>query len=332
MKAITVVVDEGSAQTKACWIEPESGELKTHTIQSMVKEGDWETDMIGNLQPNNYRVDGTEYYASASIDNPATTKRKTYQTSDENLVLVHEVLRQAGFGGQDVNLIVTLPISQYFLGDGYKPDADQLDAKKSNVMRDIESPEGVAELARIVKCNVAPEGIPGWYNMLINDNGELDEARADFDSVMIVDIGGTTTDVGVISGEGNIRKRTSIDIGVFDLYQDLTKRVMSETHINSVPRRNMDSILRHRVFRKTDMSAFIEAAAKSVCNAIRHKMDEFEHDPHALDAILYVGGGSSVFGRMLAEKYGNVENSHINEDADLQTAKGLVRYTAYTQS
>ena len=90
-----IVIDEGSSQIKCAWSEEDT--IKTLKIKSLVAEGAQE-DAEGELVPAAYEIDGSQVTVNPLTDDPFDNKNEDYQFSDINRVLVHEVLRQAGFG------------------------------------------------------------------------------------------------------------------------------------------------------------------------------------------------------------------------------------------
>ena len=318
-----VVVDEGSAQAIAAWYDEKTKTINSHLIPSMIGM-EVDTDPVGNPLDNSYEVDGEEYCVSPSLKSPVTTKRDTYQISVENRVLVHEVLRQAGFGGQSIEVMATLPITQYFVGSSHHRNDELIAQKKRNLLGDISNINQVP-LAQIKNCLVAPESIPGFFDYAINDKGEWTYTLEPGQTAMVVDIGGTTTDMSIVSGVGSPQKRHSASVGVYDIAEALATEMISNGKAKTLPRAHLDAVLRTGQYRGFDCTDMIAKAAKRVVAEILNKMQEFESDPMALEKILFVGGGAALIGDTLAEKYGNPDHSVIPENPDLSVARGLVK-------
>ncbi len=318
-----VIVDEGSAQVKVTWFDRKEKSIKSCVIPSMVAM-DVDTDPVGNPLDNSYIVDGTEYCVSPDLKSPITTKRESYQTSVENRVLVHEALRKAGFGDQDLEVRVTLPITQYFFGDSHKRNDSLIKRKKENLLEPVENINGVA-LANIQSVMVAPESIPAWFDFALDDTGEWIGDLDDCQSVMVVDIGGTTTDLSIINGEGTPKRKHSISRGVYDIGNELSTLLVANGKAKTLPRAHLDNVLRTGTYRGFNCLDMIAQAAKKVASEIHNKMDEYEGDSGALDKIIFVGGGAALIGEDLAASYGNSANSHIPAEPDLSIARGLVK-------
>ena len=330
MSAIkTVIVDEGSAQVKTIWIDEQAKKIVSLVIPSMVGD-EAGTDAVGNILDSSYTIGDDEYFISANLRNPLTTKREDYQTSPENRVLVHEALRKAGFGGQQVNILCTLPVGQFFHGNGRRIDSDLITRKKKNLMGDIENMNGLP-IAIIERCGVAPESIPAWFDLAIDDNGnwilDLDSGH----SVMIVDMGGTTTDLSITDGDGTPDRKHSINLGVFDIAEELARIMVQNRKAKTLPRAHLDAVLRTGSYRDINCVEMIKSASRRVMNRILAEMRKHEPDSMVFEHILFVGGGAALIGEDLAEAYGNRARSHIPSEPDLAVARGLMKYELANQ-
>lgn len=316
-----IVVDEGSAQIKVCWHDGKV--IRQLKIPSLVSRDSMDAvDGSGNFLPSSYQIGDRELYTKPTMSHPQPTKNADYQTSLNNRVLVHEALRQAGFGGKEVHVYCTLPVTQFFQGN--RVNQALIEEKKKRLMGEI-SNMASAPLARITRVNVSPESIPAWYHLLINEEGEVDQNLVAAQSVMVVDIGGTTTDITLMDGNSQPRNAISLDIGVFDVSKNLCELIVQENISRTVPAIHMDTILRQKRYRNTDVSDLLRKASLPVRDFILDKMKEFEIDPGALDHIVYVGGGAALFGAELAAEYGNLAASHTPEQPDMAVALGLLK-------
>ena len=318
-----IVVDEGSAQGIAAWFDENTRTIKCHLEPSMIGR-EVDTDPVGNPLDNSYMVGDDEYCVSPSLTSPVTTKRDTYQTSVENRVLVHEVLRKAGFGGQDIRIMATLPITQYYYGDSHQRNDDLITLKKRNLMGEIKN-INKTPLATITEAFVAPESIPGFFDYAINDQGKWTFQLQPGETAMVVDTGGTTTDMCVVAGAGSPQKRFSVPVGVFDIAAALATEMIAAGKAKKLPRAHLDAVLRTGKYRDFDCREMISKASQKVIGTILNMMQEFESDSKALEKIIFVGGGAAIIGQQLAEEYGNPENSVIPEAPDLSVARGLVK-------
>lgn len=318
-----IVVDEGSAQGIGAWYNEKTKKIEFHLEPSMIGR-EVDTNPIGDPLDNSYMVGEDEYCVSPSLTNPVTTKRETYQTSVENRVLVHEVLRKAGFGGKDIKIMSTLPITQYYYGDSSQRNNDLITLKKRNLMGEIKNINDVP-LAHITEAFVAPESIPGFFDHAINEKGEWVFTLQPGEVAMVVDIGGTTTDMCIIAGAGSPQRKFSAPWGVFDIAAALATEMIAAGVAKRLPRGHLDAVLRSGKYRGVDCREMIKKASQKVMKDILGQMQSFENDSKALEKIIFVGGGAAIIGKELAERYENPENSVIPENPDLAVARGLVK-------
>ena len=311
-----VVIDEGSSQIKVCWFNDIEG-IKNIIIPSRLVEGSKLADS-GEYHEAAYSVNGNEYTVAAYFDGAIRTNTQQYQISEYNRVLVHEALRKAGFGGEDVTIYTTLPISDFY---GVKPRNDALIAqKKKNLMGDVLSMAG-KELATIVDCKVWPEAIPAWLDLLIDDDGSRKLDADESHKIMVVDIGGTTTDLTIIDGTGNLQDFHSVRKGVFDISENITPDLITEFKRKHIEAHQLDKALREKTFAGSDITKLIDKACRPVVRDIHLEMVRFARESSNLDSVLYVGGGSSLIAKQLGKEYGG--KSIIRNDMTI--ARGILK-------
>ena len=213
---------------------------------------------------------------------------------------MHEALRKCGFGGQDVCVYCTLPISDFF---GVKPRNDALIAeKKKNLMAPVTNMSG-HELAKIVQCVVWPEAIPAWLDLLIDDKGETALSVDESYKIMIVDIGGTTTDKTIIDGNGALQEFESFRRGVFDVAENLSAILIKSTGRKKIEPHQIDNALRIQKFAESEIKEEIQTACRPVIRDIHLEMVKFARESSNLDAVVYVGGGASIMAKSIATLY-----------------------------
>ena len=321
-KPQTVVVDEGSNQIKVCWID-ETGKINLKVVPAMIQKKAG-TKVNGDKVDGSYKIEKTEYFVNPNILKPITTKRKTYQVSRENRVLVHEALRLAGFGGKKVDIICTLPVTQFYMNEGNVLDDELLAEKKKNLTGSIECMTD-CEIAQIVGVTVAPESVPAWFDLQFSDEMEQDESLYEAKSVMVVDIGGTTTDVCVLDGTGMMQGKRTIDCGVYDIAKELKIKMIQNGIAKELPRTHMNEVLRSGTYQSKSVLNLIKEASEDLIDEVIDEMEEMVPHSGTLDHILYVGGGAALVGEELAERYGNKAKTHIPDNPDTVVARGLMK-------
>ncbi|MCZ9056459.1 plasmid segregation protein ParM, partial [Escherichia albertii] len=75
-------------------------------------------------------------------------------------IAIHHALVKSGITPQEVDVVVTLPLSEYFETNA-QPDMANINRKKANVMRSVEYQNGEAFTIRNVR--VMPESIPAGF-------------------------------------------------------------------------------------------------------------------------------------------------------------------------
>ncbi len=297
-----VVLDDGSNQTKNAWLS--EGKINKAVIPSrVVQKCKFNSE---GYHSGAYKLDGfLEYTVDGELDGAMTTDIQDFQTSDLDLVLVHEALRQSGFGGEDVTIYVTLPVEDYYKtdDDGIKNKA-LIDRKKENLMRtDIKNMAG-HQLANIVNVKVMAESIPAWFDKLLDNQGEPKLDNYSDYKIMSVDIGGTTTDIVVINGKGVIQDFTSVRCGMFQVQENLSEILKKKFDRQVIEKKDLDTAIRNKSFNGEDISEEIIKAKKPVENQIFPAMLRMVSDSGSLNATLYAGGGSEIMAESLGKQYG----------------------------
>lgn len=188
---IKFAIDDGSTNVKISWIQ--NGKLKTVVSPNSFRK-DWKSAaLLSGQAVYNYTIGTTKYTYDATSDKALSTTHIEYQYDDLNLLAVHHALLQTGLPPQDVEVVVTLPITQFYNPDDCQRNEDRIEAKRRNLMRDITLNKG--ELFRIVDVQVMPESLPAALSHLLNSNVN------EFTRSLVIDCGGTTLDMGVIVGE-----------------------------------------------------------------------------------------------------------------------------------
>ena len=224
-----VIIDEGSAQIKACWVDNKSV-VHEKIIQAAVIEGT-KLSAIGNSKHSgSWVIDGVGYTVDEKMANRSPTNvSKIYQFSNANRALTHEILRQIGLEGKKVDVSTTLPIGLYFDSDSI--NQANIDRKVANTTGAIKHFSEI-EPAQIIKSTVYAESISAAFDYLFNESGEQVN---EVEQMMIVDIGGTTTDITVVTGDLNIENHQCLKLGVFDVTNKVKNQLLKNTEFDDIP-------------------------------------------------------------------------------------------------
>ena len=325
----TVVIDEGSAQAKATF--KQGDDIVTVTIASRL-EADAKVKIEGYSPSSYFTAEGDSYTVNADLDDTVDTYVPSYQTSSANRAIIHEALRVAGFSGKNVRICVTLPLARYF-GNGDTPkDEVLIERKRENSMAGIKAANG-AKLAKIVECRVYPEALPALFEITREDDGSLKSGFNDTDKSLVVDIGGATTDITVITPAGDIQGFDSIqDCGVLDIADRLSKALIQRFDLKTqrLPSSVLDQVLRESKFAGEDVSKEVQKASRKTLQTIANRLEKMVHTPTLLDNVLIVGGGAFLLGKQLADTLG--VDAIIPKNADEVISRGIYKLEMLTHA
>lgn len=181
--------DDGSTNVKLAWFE--AGTLKTSVSVNSFRNG-WKVDGLGSRKTYNYSLDGHKYTYDPVSEAAISTTHIEYQYTDSNVLAVHHALLNSGLEPQEISLTVTLPISEYYTADCQKNELN-IERKINNLLRPVSLNKG--EAFTITSVDVMPESLPAVFTRLVSDN------VGEFEKSLVIDLGGTTLDVGVIVGQ-----------------------------------------------------------------------------------------------------------------------------------
>ena len=306
MQVTSVIIDDGSSQLKA------TRELSGKILQKLIPSSVVDKIRSGGngfaAHDGSWKIDGNDYTVDSSFaDRIGTDQSDRYQFSDMNTVLIHEVLRQMDLGGKDVDLSVTLPVNMFF--KDYIRNDELIAKKKAACLRAITNNANHAP-ANIKSIGVFPESVGAVWDWVYDEKGnEVNSANR----ILVVDIGGTTTDVTVIAGDDSIEHGETFQIGVEKIRKELATLMDARP---TAPQ--MDEILKTR----SCGEKLIEKACREAVRDIAQKLSTYQN-PESYDVILYVGGGAALFGEVLGKEYGG--NYLIPENPSMANARGIIK-------
>jgi len=132
---LKVFCDDGSIAIKLCWQDELDQELKTLVSQNTFDEG-WKPGGFAYYPIYNYEVNELKYSFSQASTDVIPTTNIDFQYRTENLFSVHHVLQLSGLTPQEIELWVTLPISEYYSDDTQENTAN-IQHKIRNLQRPI---------------------------------------------------------------------------------------------------------------------------------------------------------------------------------------------------
>lgn len=129
-----ICIDDGSTNIKLAWTE--NGERRNAISPNSFKS-EWSAP-FGGTQPANYMLDGVRYGFDPVSDRFVQTTDTQYQYSDVNVIAIHHALVKSGITPQEVDVVVTLPLSEYF-DTNAQPDIANINRKKANDARMLQA-------------------------------------------------------------------------------------------------------------------------------------------------------------------------------------------------
>lgn len=206
-KNIKVAIDDGSTNIKVSYFKGD--ELFTYVCTHSFAEN--HRPASGGKPGFNITIDGNKlHYGSSKSLNTTHTE---FQESDVNLAAIHYALLNCGLGNPseigEIDLVVTLPIGQYFncqAGGDLTKNVKNIEGKKKSILRPVIINNGIEQVKdtnsyeavtpfKIANVQVMPEGVSAIMSTL------ADESVDDYSETLLVDLGGFTLDLCLITGE-----------------------------------------------------------------------------------------------------------------------------------
>lgn len=325
---LKLAIDDGSTNVKVSWIE--SGTLKTIISPNSFRR-DWKSAALRkDKKIYNYTVGTTKYTYDATSDKALSTTHIEYQYDDQNLLAVHHALLQTGLPPQPVSIVVTLPITEYYNPDDCQKNEAKIEAKRSNLMREISLNKG--ELFTIVDVEVMPESLPAVLSTLIGSG------CSEFTKSLVIDCGGTTLDMGVIVGEFDDVSAIygNNEIGV-SMVTDAARKALATADSDSsylvanelIKRRHDVEFVRDVVNDESQIPVIlnkIETKIQELGALVAHEAKKFAKNPNR---VYLVGGGASLIFDALKKAYATLgDRVVLIEQAQTALSREICLYNA----
>lgn len=285
-----IFIDDGSTAIKMQW-QDESGKVHQHISPNAFKR-EWSAPN-GSTPVYNFTINGEDYSNDPSRHDVVVTTNVRYQYNDVNVVAIHQALLSSGIAPQEIDVTVSLPISEFF-DSRNQPNTANIEKKRANVLKPL-SVAGIEPFV-IRSVEVMPESIPAGYSVL----SELEP----HESLLIVDLGGTTLDISQVRGKGQgiskIHGDSTIGVSIVtNAVKDaltVAKSPLSATEIDDlIKRRDDHKYLASRLTKPEELPrlvAALEDGQKRLINRVLEVLDGFGGYSHAL----VIGGGAELIG------------------------------------
>ncbi|HHR5849397.1 TPA: plasmid segregation protein ParM domain-containing protein [Providencia alcalifaciens] len=282
--------DDGSTNVKLAWFDKQT--LQTKLSTNSFKKG-WKIEGLGGKGTFNYELDGQKFTYDEVSEQAIRTTHIEYQYTDANVLAIHHALLSSGLEPQDIELVVTLPISEFYTADCQKNELN-IQRKIENVLRPVKLNKGITFTIKGVE--VMPESLPAVLTQLVNDN------VGEFEKSLVIDLGGTTLDVGVIVGQfdGVSAIHGNSEIGVSMVTQaalSALKMASSDTSAlvadELIKQRHNHQFVHQIVNDESKIPLVletIESAIKQLGERVVDELSQFKN----VNRIYLVGGGASL--------------------------------------
>ncbi len=181
-----IYIDDGSTHIKMLW--EQHGKTFTHISPNSFKRG-WSAT-FGNGKPFNYTAGKEKYSFDLISPDSLTTSNIEWQYSPLNAVAVQHALLTSGLAPQCVDIVVTLPLAEFYDEDA-QFRLDNIERKKQSLQQPVALNNGHVFTA--TRVTVRPESIPAGITL-------CDQLSAS-NSVLIIDLGVTTLDISQVAGQ-----------------------------------------------------------------------------------------------------------------------------------
>lgn len=285
-----VFCDDGSTNVKLAWYEGK--QLNTRISSNSFRNG-WKVEGLGSRQTYNYELDGKKYTYDEVSHQAIVTTHIEYQYSDANVLAVHHALLNSGIVPQPVSLTVTLPISEFYTPECQK-NALNIQRKIDNLLRPVRVNKG--EAFTIEAVEVMPESLPAVISQLVSDN------VGPYEKSLVVDLGGTTLDVGVIVGQfddvsaihGNagigVSMVTQTALGSLRMASSDTSPLIADELIK---RRNEVAFVGQVINDESKISLVMDSIDSAIARLGERVVDELGDFRH-VNRVYILGGGASL--------------------------------------
>ncbi|EMY6611071.1 ParM/StbA family protein [Vibrio sp. SCSIO 43155] len=285
------VCDNGSDGIKA-----RSGSVEVQ-FDSLVVEGA-RFNSTSSYDSGSYSIGDHKYTVVTTCESGANiaTNNEGYQISNANLVLVAHAFKKLGLKGGSVKVVVTLPISTFFLNpENPEVNLELIGELKEHLMQEVHSLDDY-DLPKVVDVSVQPEGIAAfaYATSIFAIEGER---------FAVADIGGTTTDIAIITKEGQIQCFVSAPIGTIEMFDNFAQEVSEAYALGGLPPKHLIlKAFRGEKLAGIDVSEFVSKYKQRLDKNVRNALNQLAN-VNFLDATIFSGGGSEFLNSLKANEY-----------------------------
>lgn len=321
-----IAIDNGSTAIKYCW-KNKQGEVKTGVFKSRYVD---KLQMASlDYMESAYDMEEGPVTIDQNASNPIKTDTYGYQYSHYVRAGVYEALRQIGVKGE-VDIVITLPISHFYLS-GVKGgiNVDNINKAKENLLKGITASNLEVELPKIKSVRVYPEGIAALAELSRNEDGKLREGYNLNDKALIIDIGGASIDIALLSNlKGELQEKLSLNEGTLTLIDEFTAQAKSKLKSGTVMTREFaEMAFLGEKLRGEDYSEEVKSASRKLISTILREIEGITSDP-MLNHAFILGGGAKLAGEALKARIEGEKGVQvvIPEDPETTLVRSIFRH------
>lgn len=282
MTHLQIAIDDGSSYIKTAY-QSKHG-LRTCITPSRVIRQAIVTET--GYSDASYEIDGYQYSVVKQAVGTIPTNNREYQTSEANRVLINHAIKIANYSDYfaTCDIVLTIPVSQFFNPDG-SVNNERIQEKIDNAKGEIKSLDN-KKLAEIKKVYVMPEGVPAFNH--VKSENKLDDGR-----YLLVDIGGTTTDLVIIDDNGEIENFLSINIGALAMIQEFKQHCLAKLRLNELSEDLALGGLLSGLVAGQDMGNEARLCVRNFSAKLKDNVGQLG-DLQLFDGVICSGGGSTL--------------------------------------
>ncbi len=321
-----VAVDDGYAQVKV-WRQAAAGlpEIRLLVPTAFRSGKDGVTGLDGTAVGDSYETEGETFVAGTGLTEE--TRWDGYHVSAMNRVSVHHGLAQAGLFDARLQLVAGLPVREYFRNGAR--NAAFINSKIESLKKPVLHHSGRrVDISGVI---IAPQAIAVFADWAMDENFKLRDPDLKSAEIAVVDIGGRTTDIAVITRAGSAvdhARSGTENIGILDVVLGIERGLREKFDLpdERLPQGILMNTLRTgeaKLFgRLKPAQDVVEMAKREIQAKVRRLLQQKLGSAVSLHSVLFVGGGALAM-KELAADYPN--NGMVINDPEFANARGMFR-------
>lgn len=305
-------------------------------VQTKASADDWETKFGSIVKPRSevaisemadsdgYAIgfDGQHYSVGAKGSYDFTADRLARETDTAKLLGVFGQYQDA-VNVSIINTLVTgLPIFEF---NNYKKSMEE---QMQRVFQYTFG--GQPKLLTVQDVLVIPQSAGAYYDYILDDEGEPTDVDLASEDVLVLDIGGRTSDGCIMEASKYSQESFTIFQGVWKAQEALRRLIMQKFQYNMKPY-EVDVVMRTGNLRLGQqdhkVSDLIDKAVASVYPEMRDELTLYVSDFRKFAAVKLVGGGAHVYRAFLQDDINTpIIVSGNAVDSEMANARGYRKY------